>query len=48
VSYKRSAAVAAAFVTAVVFPALTVSNASARVAIPWTDQTVFAIGPTGN
>lgn len=47
-SYKRSAAVAAAFVTAIVFPALAASNASARVAIPWTDQTVFAIGPTGN
>lgn len=46
--YKRSAAVAAAFVTAVVFPALTAAGASARVAIPWTDQTVFAIGPTGD
>jgi hypothetical protein len=45
---KRSAAVAAVFVTAVVFPALTASNASARVAIPWTEQTVFALGPSNN
>lgn len=45
--YKRSAAVAAAFVTAIVFPALTASSASARY-LPWTDQTVFAIGPNDN
>lgn len=46
--YKRSAAVAAAFVAAVASPAFTAASASALVAIPWTEQTVFALGPTDN
>ena len=46
--YKRSAAVAAAFMAAVATPVLTAATASARVAIPWTDQTVFAMGPTNS
>ena len=45
--YKRSAAVAAAFVAAVASPVLTAASASAR-DIPWTEQTVFALGPTEN
>jgi hypothetical protein len=45
----RIKAVAAAFATALAFPALTASSASASAwTVPWTDQTVFAIGPTGN
>jgi hypothetical protein len=46
--HQRWAAVAAAFVAAVASPVLTATSADARVAIPWTDQTVFAIGPTDN
>jgi hypothetical protein len=44
--YNRTAAVATAFVTAVAFPVLTAAGASARVAIPWTEETVFALSPT--
>ena len=46
--YKRWAVVAAAVVAVVASPVLTAASASARVAIPWTDQTVFALGPTDN
>ncbi|WP_034263571.1 hypothetical protein [Actinospica robiniae] len=45
--YKRSAAAVAAFAAAVVSPVLTAASASA-IYIPWTEQTVFAIGPTGD
>ncbi|HTJ68362.1 MAG TPA: hypothetical protein VL551_12590 [Actinospica sp.] len=44
---KRSAAVAAAFVFAIGSPVLTAATASA-IYIPWTEQTVFALGPTDN
>ena len=44
---KRSAAVVAAFLAAVTSPVLTAASASAK-DIPWTDQTVFALGPTDN
>ncbi|HET9168383.1 MAG TPA: hypothetical protein VFN97_03070 [Actinospica sp.] len=44
---RRSAAVAAAFAVAVASPLLTASAAGAQ-DIPWTQQTVFAIGPTQN
>jgi len=47
VLYKRSTAVAAAFIAAAASPVLTATSAGAR-DIPWTDQTVFAIGPTDN
>jgi hypothetical protein len=43
--HKRSAALVTALVTAVVFPALTASSASARTVIPWSAQTVYALGP---
>ena len=46
--HKRWAAVTAALVAAVASPVLTATSANARVAIPWTDQTVFALGPTSN
>lgn len=46
--YRRSAAIAAVFMLAVTSPALTAATASAQVAIPWTEQTVFALGPTDN
>jgi len=45
--YQRFAAVAAAFVVAVSTPVLTAGGASAR-SIPWTEQTVFALGPSNN
>jgi hypothetical protein len=48
VFYKRWAAVAAASVVVIVSPVLTAASASAQVAIPWAEQTVFAIGPTNN
>lgn len=48
--YKRSIAVAAAFVFAVVFPSAAAASANAsaivRGGVPWTDQTVFALSPT--
>lgn len=45
--YRKSAAVAAAFVAAVASPVLTAASAGART-IPWTQQTVFALGPNDN
>lgn len=44
---KRSVTVAAAFVAAVASPVLTAASAGA-LAIPWTQQTVFALGPSNN
>ena len=46
--YKRWAAVTAALMVALVSPVLTAADANAKVAIPWTEQTVFALGPTSN
>ena len=45
--YQRSAAVAAAFLAAVASPVLSAANAGAQELL-WTQQTVFALGPSDN
>lgn len=49
--HKRSAVIAAAFMAAMTPPVLTAATASASTSartLPWTEQTVFALGPTDN
>ena len=46
--YRRSAVAAVAFVIVVASPALTTASASVRGGYTWAEQTVFALGPTGN